>query len=260
MNRTALALALAACGLPARITDLPRRFTADALLGRMAKDKKNRDGKMRFVLLRRADGAWRIAADLADALAAPAHETDMPPPWRLHYDLQRGSRSGHAVLHWQERGFAGRLVHVASRAELGWPEPDPHVAAFDRLEAHSLLELEPPAHTRLRTLVNRAFVSRIIDRLTPEITDLCHQAIDRFEKLADAQPYNRRASELLARALYAHAKVDQEMARIAGKLNNEKFVANANPEVVAAERERYAELEVQKASLETALKRVLEAG
>jgi valyl-tRNA synthetase len=63
-----------------------------------------------------------------------------------------------------------------------------------------------------------------------------------------------------ARIEKAIAKVDQEMARIAGKLNNEKFVANANPEVVAAERERYAELEVQKASLETALKRVLEAG
>ena len=63
-----------------------------------------------------------------------------------------------------------------------------------------------------------------------------------------------------ARIEKAIAKVDQEMVRIAGKLNNEKFVANANPEVVAAERERYQELEVQKASLETALKRVLEAG
>jgi valyl-tRNA synthetase len=62
-----------------------------------------------------------------------------------------------------------------------------------------------------------------------------------------------------ARIEKAIAKVDQEMARIAGKLGNEKFVANANPEVVAAERERYQELEVQKASLETALKRVLEA-
>lgn len=62
-----------------------------------------------------------------------------------------------------------------------------------------------------------------------------------------------------ARIEKAIAKVDQEMARIAGKLNNEKFVANANPEVVAAERERHQELEVQKASLETALKRVLEA-
>lgn len=32
------------------------------------------------------------------------------------------------------------------------------------------------------------------------------QAIDRFEKLADAQPHNRRAAELLARALYAEGE------------------------------------------------------
>nr|WP_269769589.1 3-dehydroquinate synthase [Roseomonas rubea] len=43
---------LAACGLPARMADLPRGFAVDALLGRMAKDKKNRDGRMRFVLMR----------------------------------------------------------------------------------------------------------------------------------------------------------------------------------------------------------------
>lgn len=43
---------LAACGLPARLSDLPRRFALDALMARMAKDKKNRDGAMRFVLMR----------------------------------------------------------------------------------------------------------------------------------------------------------------------------------------------------------------
>jgi valyl-tRNA synthetase len=49
------------------------------------------------------------------------------------------------------------------------------------------------------------------------------------------------------------------MARINGKLSNEKFVANANPEVVAAERERLEELTVQLASLKIALSRVDEA-
>ena len=43
---------MADLGLPARITDLPVRFTVDALLGRMRKDKKVRDGALRFVLLR----------------------------------------------------------------------------------------------------------------------------------------------------------------------------------------------------------------
>ena len=63
-----------------------------------------------------------------------------------------------------------------------------------------------------------------------------------------------------ARLEKAIAKGDQEIARINGKLSNEKFVANANPEVVAAERERLAELEGQRASLTVALQRVSEAG
>jgi cytochrome P450 len=55
-----------------------------------------------------------------------------------------------------------------------------HLASFDQVERGSLLELEPPAHTRLRTLVNRAFVSRAIERLRPRIEALAHELIDRF--------------------------------------------------------------------------------
>ncbi|WP_241671329.1 3-dehydroquinate synthase [Dankookia rubra] len=43
---------LEACGMPARIRDLPRTYSTAALLGRMRKDKKVRDGALRFVLLR----------------------------------------------------------------------------------------------------------------------------------------------------------------------------------------------------------------
>ncbi|MBX5152246.1 valine--tRNA ligase [Rhizobium lentis] len=63
-----------------------------------------------------------------------------------------------------------------------------------------------------------------------------------------------------ARLEKAIAKMDGEIARINGKLSNEKFVANANPEVVEAERERLDELKGQIASLKTALLRVSEAG
>ncbi len=59
--------------------------------------------------------------------------------------------------------------------------PRAHVANFDAVEAHSLLEREPPVHTRLRTLVNRAFVSRQVERLRPRIEKLAHQLIDGFE-------------------------------------------------------------------------------
>ncbi|MBP1860867.1 cytochrome P450 [Rhizobium herbae] len=82
----------------------------------------------------------------------------------------------------RDRRFGRQILHVATREELGLPDPKPHLQDFDRLEAYSLLELEPPAHTRLRTLVNRAFVSRQIEQLKPEIAALSHSLIDGFEK------------------------------------------------------------------------------
>ena len=44
------------------------------------------------------------------------------------------------------------------------------------------------------------------------------------------------------------------------KLGNEKFIANADPEVVATERERFEELKQQREQLTVALSRVAEAG
>jgi cytochrome P450 len=80
----------------------------------------------------------------------------------------------------RDRRFGRQILHLMSRAELGWPEPKPHLEPFDALERHSILELEPPEHTRLRNLVNRAFVSRRIERLKPRIEALAHEQIDAF--------------------------------------------------------------------------------
>lgn len=62
-----------------------------------------------------------------------------------------------------------------------------HLTDFDRIESGSLLEREPPAHTRLRTLVNRAFVSRSVERLRPRINALAHDLID---ALPTDQPFD----------------------------------------------------------------------
>ncbi len=56
----------------------------------------------------------------------------------------------------------------------------PHLEPFYAVEAHSMLELEPPRHTRLRSLVLRAFTSRRIAALAPEIAQLSHDLIDAF--------------------------------------------------------------------------------
>ncbi|MFN7024367.1 MAG: valine--tRNA ligase [Pseudorhizobium sp.] len=63
-----------------------------------------------------------------------------------------------------------------------------------------------------------------------------------------------------ARIEKAIGKTEADMDRVAKKLGNEKFVQNADPDVVAAERERFAELEVQLSGLRTAAVRIAEAG
>ena len=76
------------------------------------------------------------------------------------------------------KNFGRQILHVTTRAALGWPERPAHLADFDALERDSLLELEPPAHTRLRGLVNRAFVSRQIERLQPRIAEHAERLLD----------------------------------------------------------------------------------
>ncbi|MCB1381933.1 MAG: class I tRNA ligase family protein, partial [Notoacmeibacter sp.] len=63
-----------------------------------------------------------------------------------------------------------------------------------------------------------------------------------------------------ARLEKAHAKAAGEVHKIASKLGNEKFVANAKPEVVDAEREKLAEAEEAAGKLLLALERVRAAG
>ena len=88
----------------------------------------------------------------------------------------------HADVHalFRDRRFGRDVSHVASPTSLGWaPVPD-HLRPFYDFEARSMLEREPPVHTRLRGLVNRAFVSRVVERLRPRIGALSHDLIDAF--------------------------------------------------------------------------------
>lgn len=89
----------------------------------------------------------------------------------------------------RDRRFGRQILHVMSREELGWAETPDHLKPFYDAERHSLLETEPPVHTRLRGLVNRAFLSRTVERLRPRIAALAHELIDRFA--------DRRETDLL---------------------------------------------------------------
>lgn len=86
----------------------------------------------------------------------------------------------------RDRRFGRQILHVATREELGWAETPGHLKPFYAFEQHSLLELEPPVHTRLRSLVNRSFLSRQVERLRPAITSLSNGLLDRIEAKGEA--------------------------------------------------------------------------
>ncbi len=80
----------------------------------------------------------------------------------------------------RDRRFGRQILHLATREELGWPETPAHLAPFYQFEEHSLLEIEPPLHTRLRGFINPSFLPRQIERLRPDVERLSHELVDRF--------------------------------------------------------------------------------
>lgn len=57
-------------------------------------------------------------------------------------------------------------------------QPDARFRAWNLLNEHSLLELEPPAHTRLRQLVARPFTPRRVAGLRPRIVEMADALLD----------------------------------------------------------------------------------
>lgn len=94
---------------------------------------------------------------------------------------------------WQDYGFLCSVEHKTVNAILrdrrfGREAPEgfapsrlEHVEPFYTLEKHSLLELEPPNHTRIRGLLVRAFTNRRIAELEPQIETLVREIIANFD-------------------------------------------------------------------------------
>jgi len=60
-------------------------------------------------------------------------------------------------------------------------EPEPHVAPFYEIDRLSLLDREPPEHTRLRRLITRAFTPRTVEAMAPDIHSLSNSLLGDLE-------------------------------------------------------------------------------
>ena len=104
------------------------------------------------------------------------------------YPFYARARALGPVVRWEEYGMPVATTHAAVTAllrdrRLGRQAPSPgpvppHLAPFYRIEGDSMLELEPPRHTRLRGLVLRAFTSRRVAALAPGIEATCRRLLD----------------------------------------------------------------------------------
>jgi unspecific monooxygenase len=159
-----------------------------------AKGYLSADGQSEVKMLETAFAPPGVDVSTRSAHANPRDPAFFQNPYAFYEKLHRSARrfKWEDYGHWcfagfddvnrllRDKRFGRQILHVATREELGWAAPGPHTADFDATEAYSLLSLEPPAHTRLRTLVNRAFVSRNVERLRSRVVELANEIIDGF--------------------------------------------------------------------------------
>jgi len=106
------------------------------------------------------------------------------------YPFYAEARAAGPLFLWEDYGFPCAAGHAAVGALLrdrrlgreprdGSRPPRPaHLADFYAIDDLSMLDREPPAHTRLRGLVLRAFTSRRIAALEPQIAALAASLAD----------------------------------------------------------------------------------
>jgi len=104
------------------------------------------------------------------------------------YPLYTRARAAGPVLFWHDYGmhaaFDAATVTTLlrdrrlGRAPLNPRTYGPHMDDWLRVEQYSMLELERPAHTRLRSLVLRAFTSRRIAALRPDMEAILDELLD----------------------------------------------------------------------------------
>ena len=105
------------------------------------------------------------------------------------YPFYDRARALGRLVYWEDYGMAAsfdaatvqallrdRRLGREAPAHLRRPYPD-HLRDWGRVEDCSLLEMEPPGHTRLRGLVLRAFTSRRIAGLRPDIEAIADELL-----------------------------------------------------------------------------------
>ncbi|MEL3948211.1 MULTISPECIES: cytochrome P450 [Streptomyces] len=77
----------------------------------------------------------------------------------------------------RDRRLGRTYLHRYSHEEFGRQAPPPEHEPFHVLNDHGMLDLEAPAHTRVRRLVAKAFTPRTVERLRPYVEGLADDLV-----------------------------------------------------------------------------------
>jgi cytochrome P450 len=82
----------------------------------------------------------------------------------------------------RDHRFGRSIDHVLTREQRGLPPKSAHLAPFNKLSEHSMFDKEPPDHTRLRSLVHKAFTPRRVENLRGQIQTITDQLLDAVQE------------------------------------------------------------------------------
>ncbi|MEU6122101.1 cytochrome P450 [Streptomyces sp. NPDC047123] len=122
---------------------------------------------------------------------APASREFVADPYPAYARLREAGRAHHyaptdqwliphhadvsALL--RDRRLGRSYLHRFTHEEFGRPAPPAAHEPFHVLNDHGMLDLEAPAHTRIRRLVAKAFTPRTVERLRPYVTGLADRLV-----------------------------------------------------------------------------------
>src|SRR5438105_6115680 len=109
----------------------------------------------------------------------PVHQTMMPGVWLLTRYAECL-----AVLR-DDRRFSSDSRNSDVFLEFRKMFADQVPELLDETRARSMLFVDPPDHTRLRTLVNKAFTARVVESMAPHIRELVEGLLDGVEERGD---------------------------------------------------------------------------
>ncbi|MGW1773226.1 cytochrome P450 family protein [Streptomyces sp. NPDC002104] len=131
--------------------------------------------------------------------------------WLRHHAPVRPERRDGRPTVWQVSRYADvRALLTDDRLSKDPGRVPGYVAGPAGLNRH-LVHADPPDHTRLRTLVNTAFVPRRIARLEPFITATAHLLLDRIEGHVHVDVIGDFAAPLTFRMICAILGVPEEL-------------------------------------------------